>query len=126
MFDDSSAGRIIIVEDDLDLCETLRRALMREGYQVSLARDGAEGLSMIRNRPYDLAIIDLVLPQMGGMRMLEELRGLGLTPRTIIITAYGDRFSYNRAVEFGVSEFLLKPLKLVEVYRAVRKVLADR
>ena len=126
MFDDSSAGRIIIVEDDLDLCETLRRALMREGYQVSLARDGAEGLSMIRNRPYDLAIIDLVLPQMGGMRMLEELRGLGLTPRTIIITAYGDRFSYNRAVELGVSEFLLKPLKLVEVYRAVRKVLADR
>jgi DNA-binding NarL/FixJ family response regulator len=56
--------------------------------------------------------------------MLQELRGLGIPVPTIVITAYGDRFSYNRATELGVSEFLVKPVKLVELYRAVRKVLA--
>lgn len=124
MFDGASPRRVIIVEDDVDLRETLGRALSREGYQVSFAGDGSEAISLVSKRPYDLAIVDLVMPGMGGIRMLEELRGMGLTLPTIIITAFGDRFLYNRAVELGASEFLVKPVKLVEVYRAVRKVLA--
>jgi len=116
--------RILVVEDDTDLRETLWRALSREGYQVSQAGDGTEAISALRMRPYDLAIIDLVLPRMGGIQILEQLRSLGLTVPAIVITAYGDRFSYNRAVELGASEFLVKPVKLVELYRAVRKVLA--
>ncbi len=124
MFDGASPRRVIIVEDDVDLRETLGRALSREGYQVSFAGDGSEAISLVTKRPYDLAIVDLVMPGMGGIRMLEELRGMGLTLPTIIITAFGDRFLYNRAAELGASEFLVKPVKLVEVYRAVRKVLA--
>lgn len=124
MFDGASPRRVIIVEDDVDLRETLGRALSREGYQVSFAGDGSEAISLVSKRPYDLAIVDLVMPGMGGIRMLEELRGMGLTLPTIIITAFGDRFLYNRAAELGASEFLVKPVKLVEVYRAVRKVLA--
>ena len=122
---DASSRRIIVVEDDTDLRETLWRALSREGYQVSQAGDGTEALSALRMRPYDLAIIDLVLPRMGGMQILEQLRSLGLTIPTIVITAYGDRFSYNRATELGASEFLVKPVRLVELYRAVRQVLAS-
>ena len=121
---DASSRRIIVVEDNADLRETLGRALVREGYQVNLASDGAEALCLIRERPYDLAIIDLVMPRMDGLTMLQELRGLGLPLPTIVITAYGDRFSYNRATELGASEYLVKPVKLVELYRAVRKVLA--
>lgn len=117
-------GKILIVEDDVDLRETLGRALAREGYQVSFAADGSEGVSLVRKWPYDLAIVDLVMPKMGGIRMLEELRGLGLTVPTIVITAFGDRFLYQRAMELGASEFLVKPVKLVEIYRAVRSVLA--
>ncbi|MBF8279978.1 MAG: XRE family transcriptional regulator [candidate division NC10 bacterium] len=82
-------------------------------------------ISAVMMRPYDLAIVDLVLPRMGGIRVLEQLRSLGLTVPTIVITAYGDRFSYNRAMELGASEFLVKPVKLVELYRAVRQVLAS-
>jgi len=121
---DASSRRIIVVEDDTDLRETLWRALSREGYQVSQAGDGTEALSALRMRPYDLAIIDLVLPRMGGIQILEQLRSLGLAIPAIVITAYGDRFSYNRATELGASEFLVKPVRLVELYRAVRKVLA--
>lgn len=124
MEDGTMPPRVLIVEDDTDLRETLSRALSREGYQVSQASDGTEAISEVRMRPYDLAIIDLMLPRMGGMQVLEQLRSLGLAVPTIIITAYGDRFSYNQAVELGVSEFLVKPVKLVELYRAVRKVLA--
>lgn len=124
MEDGASPARILIIEDDTDLRETLWRALSREGYQVSQAGDGTEAISAVRMRPYDLAIVDLVLPRMGGIGMLEQLRDLGLTVPTIVITAYGDRFSYNRATELGASEFLVKPVKLVELYRAVRKVLA--
>jgi DNA-binding response OmpR family regulator len=124
MEDGEVSPRILVVEDDADLRETLWRALAREGYQVSQAGDGTEAISALRMRPYDLAIIDLVLPRMGGMQILEQLRSLGLAIPAIVITAYGDRFSYNRAVELGASEFLVKPVKLVELYRAVRKVLA--
>jgi DNA-binding response OmpR family regulator len=118
------SARILIVEDDVDLRETLGRALSREGYQVSFAGDGSEGISVVKQRPYDLVIVDLVMPKMGGIKMLEELRNLGLTIPSIVITAFGDRFLYQRAMELGASEFLLKPVKLVEVYRAVRGVLA--
>ncbi|MBI4382096.1 MAG: response regulator [candidate division NC10 bacterium] len=121
---DASSRRIIVVEDDTDLRETLWRALSREGYQVSQAGDGTEALSALRMRPYDLVIIDLVLPRMGGIQILEQLRSLGLAIPAIVITAYGDRFSYNRATDLGASEFLVKPVKLVELYRAVRRVLA--
>jgi len=118
------SARILIVEDDVDLRETLGRALSREGYQVSFAGDGSEAISVVKQRPYDLVIVDLVMPKMGGIKMLEELRNLGLTVPSIVITAFGDRFLYQRAMELGASEFLLKPVKLVEVYRAVRGVLA--
>lgn len=118
------SARILIVEDDVDLRETLGRALSREGYQVNFASDGSEAISLVRKQPYDLAIVDLVMPKMGGIKMLEELRNLGLTIPSIVITAFGDRFLYQRAMELGASEFLLKPVKLVEVYRAVRGVLA--
>ena len=120
---EASSGRILIVEDDVDLRETLSRALVREGYAVAAAGDGAEALSLITARPYDLVVVDLVLPRLGGMRLLEEVKALGLAMPTIVITAYGDRFSYNRAVELGASEFLEKPLRMVELYRAVRRVL---
>jgi DNA-binding response OmpR family regulator len=119
-----SSARILVVEDDVDLRETLGRALSREGYQVSFAGDGSEAVSVVKQRPYDLVIVDLVMPRMGGIKMLEELRSLGLTIPTIVITAFGDRFLYQRAMELGASEFLMKPVKLVEVYRAVRSVLA--
>lgn len=124
MDDGAVSPRILVVEDDTDLRETLWRALSREGYQVSQAGDGTEALSALRMRPYDLAIIDLVLPRMGGIQILEQLRSLGLAIPAIVITAYGDRFSYNRATELGASEFLVKPVRLVELYRAVRQVLA--
>jgi len=117
------SARILIVEDDVDLRETLGRALSREGYQVSFAGDGSEAISVVKQRPYDLVIVDLVMPKMGGIKMLEELRDLGLTIPSIVITAFRDRFLYQRAMELGASEFLLKPVKLVEVYRAVRGVL---
>ena len=125
MDDGAVSPRILVVEDDTDLRETLWRALSREGYQVSQAGDGTEALSALRMRPYDLAIIDLVLPRMGGIQILEQLRTLGLAIPAIVITAYGDRFSYNRATELGASEFLVKPVRLVELYRAVRQVLAS-
>lgn len=124
MLDEPSVGCIIVVEDDVDLRETLRRALSREGYQVTGVGSAEEALSLVRKRPFDLAIVDLVLPDMGGMRLLEELRDLGLMPPTVVMTAYGGRVNYHRALELGVSEFLVKPVKLVEVYRAVRTVLA--
>ena len=124
MFDSPAPQVILIVEDDVDLRETLGRALSREGFQVNFAGDGSEAISLIRNRPYDLAIVDLVMPRMGGIKMLEELRVLGLAIPTIVITAFGDRFLQKRSMELGALEFLVKPVKLVEVYRAVRSVLA--
>src|SRR3989304_6701274 len=101
MEDGASPARILIIEDDTDLRETFWRALSREGYQVSQAGDGTEAISAVRMRPYDLAIVDLVLPRMGGVGILEQLRDLGLTVPTIVLIASGNRLTYHRLTQRG-------------------------
>src|SRR3972149_6489485 len=108
MEDGASPARILIIEDDTDLRETFWRALSREGYQVSQAGDGTEAISAVRMRPYDLAIVDLVLPRMGGIGMLEQLRELSRGPSTSIRPTRYSRISGASAGRRGASEFLVK------------------
>lgn len=121
-----SAGlrkRILVVEDERDFGETLRRALARESYGVRIAHSGAEALEALEEERYDLVITDLVMPEMGGLQFIEELRRRGFRLPVIVITAYGDRRSYDQASRLMVSEFLNKPLSMAALIRAVRRAL---
>jgi len=118
-----SRKRILVVEDEQDFSETLRRTLTRESYRVRTARSGAEALEALEEERYDLVITDLVMPEMGGLRFIEELRRRGFRFPVIVITGYGNRKSYDQASKLMVSEFLNKPLAMATLIRAVRRAL---
>ena len=88
--------RILLVEDEAPLRETLAARLKRDGFAVDAAQDGEEGLYLGREVPFDLAIVDLGLPKMSGMDLVRQLRELGRSFPILILTA---RSSWQDKVE---------------------------
>jgi DNA-binding response OmpR family regulator len=105
--------KVLIVDDEKEICWLLSQALSEEGYQVSVAHSGKEGLSRVRkNGEVDLLVLDLHLPDMNGLDLLEQVRALGLQTPTVVITAFGDEESRERAAALGVRGFLDKPFEV--------------
>jgi len=107
--------RILLVEDEAPLRETLAARLKREGFAVDMAADGEEGLYLGREVPFDVAIIDLGLPKMSGMELIAELRAVGQRCPILILTA---RTSWQDKVEglkHGADDYLVKPFHVEEL-----------
>lgn len=107
--------RILLVEDEAPLRETLAARLRREGYAVDAAADGEEGLYLGREVPFDVAIIDLGLPKMSGMELITTLREEGARYPVLILTA---RTSWQDKVEglkTGADDYLVKPFHVEEL-----------
>lgn len=102
--------RVLLVEDDQEFAEMYRLKLEADGYEVSLARDGEQGLRMAADSPPDLVFLDIRMPRMGGLEMLEHLR---LDPATealpvVILSNYGEDELRKRGLELGALEWLIK------------------
>lgn len=118
---------MLVVDDEADFRGSVRRRLEQEGYAVHEAADGAEALRCLGVQAYDLAIVDLSMPRMTGLGLLESLRSVGrAVPPTIMVTAFGDWGSYAQALELGAVSFLSKPLAMADLMREVARALAAR
>jgi len=112
--------RILLVEDDKDLQRLLKKALTDSGYVVDTANDGEEGHFLGDTEPYDAVILDLGLPKMDGVRVLEKWRKDGKTMPVLILTAR-DRWSDKVAgFDAGADDYLAKPFHFEEVLARVR------
>ena len=122
----ASAPKILIVDDDAEIVESLQAILESRGYQVVTARDGSAGLAEAEANPPDLLILDMMMPKKSGFLVLEKLRTRpeGLIP-TIMMT--GNEGSRHRAYAemLGVKEYLRKPFPLEKLLRAVREALSE-
>jgi len=112
--------RILIVEDEEVISELLQKKLENQGYQVSLARNGEEGLAEMRENRPDLILMDLVMPKMDGFTVMEEMQkdeALKKIP-LIVISNSGQPVDLNRAKKLGARDWLVKaefdPQELVE------------
>jgi two-component system response regulator (stage 0 sporulation protein F) len=104
---------VLIVDDEKEICWLLKQALNEEGYQVSVAHSGKEGLARIgQGDEVDMLILDLRLPDMNGLDLLEQIRAAGLQTPTVVITAFGDEESRESAARLGVKGFLDKPFEV--------------
>jgi DNA-binding NtrC family response regulator len=104
-------GRILIVEDDGTFRGLLTAILEDAGHRVTQAADGAAGLALLRQRPFDLVLSDLKMPKMGGVELFRANRALPASPPFVLLTAFGTVEEAVAAIKDGVSDFLTKPLK---------------
>ena len=118
---------ILVVDDEAAERITLGEVLRLEGYQVALAASGEEALAMVRQQthPFDLAILDLRLPGVDGLQVLEGIRRISADTIVILITGYGTLDTAVQALRKGAFDFLLKPSPVADVLTAVRKGLSE-
>src|SRR5438093_2294290 len=122
----SRKGTILVVDDEEIMREILETLLTREGYEVRLAASGAEGLEVARARPFDAAIVDIMMPGLDGIATLDELKRIDEDLAVIIITAYASVESAISAMKSGAFDYITKPFKNEEVLVVVSNALERR
>ncbi|MGD0463625.1 MAG: response regulator [Tepidisphaeraceae bacterium] len=118
---------ILITDDESGIRLMLRTALESDGYNVSEASNGREALEAVRSHTPDLMVLDLNMPVLDGMAVLEQMKSLAgiAKPRVIILTAYGSIPAAVKATRLGALDFLEKPITPSELRQAVRGVLDE-
>jgi len=111
-------GRILVVDDDKELADTLVEYLTKLGYQATPAYGGKEALTTFEQGGFRVIITDLKMPEMDGMKLLEEVRRLDSKATVIIVTGYGSIESAVEAIKCGAYDFITKPFEM-EVMRAI-------
>ncbi|OIN93312.1 MAG: DNA-binding response regulator [Comamonadaceae bacterium CG1_02_60_18] len=115
--------RLLLIEDDTVLRLTLERQLQADGYRVDLAADGEEGLFQAREYPLDLAIVDLGLPKLSGLQVIQGLRAQGSTLPILILTARGSWQDKVTGLEAGADDYLVKPFDYPELAARIKALL---
>ena len=115
--------RLLLIEDDAVLRLGLKRQLEADGYRVDQAADGEDGLFQAREYPVDLAIVDLGLPKVNGLTVVQTLRDQGITLPILILTARGSWQDKVRGLESGADDYLVKPFEYPELAARVKALL---
>ena len=113
--------RILVVDDERELCDRVRRELDKEGYQTAVAYTGEECIDHFKKNRVDVLIADIRMPRMSGLEMLERCREITDDFVSIIITGHGDHETAKTALKLDACDYLKKPLSLDELITAVKK-----
>jgi two-component system, OmpR family, copper resistance phosphate regulon response regulator CusR len=112
--------RILLIEDETRIQSFVRRGLEAEGYGVVTADDGPDGLALARSGEWDLVVLDLLLPGMNGLRVLQELHRERPRLPVVILSARGDLRTKLKGFELGATDYVAKPFALDELLARVR------
>jgi DNA-binding response OmpR family regulator len=122
---DARKKRILLVDDDAEIIESLRYALETKGYDILIARDGNQGLAMAEREDPDLVILDMMMPKRSGFLVLEKLRRTRPIPvRVIMITANEGSRHKAYAEMLGVDDYIRKPFAMDRLVESVERLLA--
>lgn len=116
-------SRILLIEDNRDLAFGLRNNLEIEGYDVDVAHDGVAGLRAFSAAPPDLVVLDIMLPQLDGFRVLKTLRQQNRSTPVLLLTAKGEEFDKVRGLRMGADDYVTKPFGLLELLARVEALL---
>ncbi len=121
---DTSMEKILIVDDDVEIIESVRYALEGEGYQVVVARDGNQGLALAEKESPDLIILDMMMPKRSGFLVLEKLRRMSEQMVPVIMITGNEGSRHKAYAELlGVSQYIRKPFQMDKLLRAVSEQL---
>ena len=115
--------RLLVVEDERELAESLRRGLGAEGYTVDVVHDGSAGLEYAMTEGYQAVILDLLLPRMNGFQVCARLRESGVGTPVLVLTAKDGEYDEAEALDTGADDYLTKPFSYVVLLARVRALL---
>ena len=118
--------RVLIVEDSEPLRDSLKVGLAREGFAVDVAADGAAGLEYARNNPYDVLVLDLLLPKLDGMGVLAGLRAKPDRPHVLVLTARDRVEDRVHGLNEGADDYLVKPFAFDELLARIHALVRRR
>jgi signal transduction histidine kinase len=113
--------RILIVDDEESLRAPLQIAFQSEGFEVSVASDGPEALQLLKEEAFHLLLTDLMMPKMNGIQLMEEARRVQPDLVVVLMTGFGTVETAVKALKGGAYDYVLKPFKLDEIMRAVKR-----
>ncbi|MEE9225937.1 MAG: response regulator, partial [Bacteroidota bacterium] len=120
------ADRILVVDDEKIIRESLSFILGKEGYDVSEAANGVEALNQLKQKPVDIVLTDLEMPQMKGIELLERVTRQFPETFVMIITAYGSLETAIAALRNGAFDYILKPVEFDDVLHRIRRLIEHR
>jgi DNA-binding response OmpR family regulator len=115
--------RILIVDDDCSLLEQIQQILSSQRYNVETAKDGEEGLDKLLDNPFDAIILDIMMPKIDGLSVLEQMRKAGIDTPVLMLTAKCDVQDRVKGLDLGADDYLAKPFSLDELLARVRALL---
>ncbi|HWR58158.1 MAG TPA: sigma 54-interacting transcriptional regulator, partial [Thermodesulfovibrionales bacterium] len=118
--------RLLIVEDEETLCESLKRVLLKDGYEVDTADSAESALKHVEESTYDLVITDIILPGIDGIELLRRIKMKSPEQIVIVITAYASIETAVGALRAGAYDYMIKPIIHEEIKRIVRNALRER
>ena len=123
----TKSRHILVVDDDFEIAESIRYALTSAGYEVSLARDGNEGVAVAEVKCPDLMILDMMMPKRSGLLVLERLRQHNDDPLPVIVITGNEGNRHREYAELlGVSDYLHKPFTIDRLIDSVKKLLNSK
>lgn len=114
--------RILIIEDDTQLCRTLAYRLKKEGICADCCHDGRDGLAIARENAHDLILLDRMLPSLSGTEVLSQLRKEGYSTPVILVTALGEVMERVQGLDCGADDYLVKPIAFEELMARIRSI----
>src|SRR5438876_4356846 len=114
--------RILVIDDDIELCELVAEYLEPDGYQVDAAHDGVEGVKRALAEDYSLAVVDYMLPGLNGFEVLRQIRAVSRLP-IVMLTARGDDVNRIIGLQLGADDYLPKPFNPLELVARINAVL---
>ncbi len=118
--------KILVIDDDSSMCETLEMYLTEEGNEVVTVGTGTDGLTKYRESPTDLVILDVRLPDIDGFTVLKNLKKENENVKVIMITAFHEIDSRSKANEAGAFAYIKKPIDMFELDRAIKSAFNTR
>ena len=118
----NTGKKVLVVDDDINICELVRLYLEKEGYEISVCYDGRKAVEVFKDQTPDIVILDIMLPGMDGWQVCREIRRLSAIP-IIMLSAKDETFNKVLGLELGADDYVVKPFEPKELVARIRAVL---